>query len=80
MDKPQPKTSGWFELVRRIGESVAALMRNRLELFTVELQEEKLRWLELLLWLGLAMAIGAAGILLAIAALALWLWNVAGYA
>ncbi len=75
-----PSSGGWFESLRRLGESFLALLRSRFELFTVEWQEEKLRLLNLLVWLGLALALGTAGVLVAIIALALWLWAVAGYA
>lgn len=55
-------------------------MRSRFELFIVEWQEEKLRLLSLLVWLGIAFVLGAAGLLVGVAALALWLWERAGYA
>ena len=80
MNPGPTNTSGWFGLLWRIGVSLSALLRSRFELFTVELQEEKLRLLNLLLWLGLAAAIGTAGVLVAIATLAFWLWTMAGYA
>lgn len=75
-----PGSDGWLESLRRISESFLALVRGRFELFTVELQEEKLRLLNLLLWLGIALAIGTAGLFIGLAALALWLWEIAGYA
>ena len=71
---------GLFESVRRIGSSVLALIHNRLSLASVELQEEKLRAISLLIWLCAAMALGTAGILVAIGALAFFLWEKAGYA
>jgi uncharacterized membrane protein YqjE len=78
---PTPTTSGgWLESLRRIGASSAALVRSRFELFTVELQEEKLRLLNLLIWFGLAAAIGVGGVFVAMIALAFWLWTTAGYA
>lgn len=78
---PTPTTSGgWLESLRRIGASSAALLRSRFELFTVELQEEKLRLLNLLIWFGLAAAIGVGGVFVAVIALAFWLWTTAGYA
>ncbi len=80
MNTAQTNHGGWLESLRRIGGSLSALLRSRFELFTVELQEEKLRLLNLLVWLGLAAAIGAAGIFIALIALAFWLWAVAGYA
>lgn len=55
------------------------MMRSRFELFTVELQEEKLRLLNLLIWIGLAAALGFAGVFLTIIALAFLLWHAAGY-
>jgi uncharacterized membrane protein YqjE len=80
MNASTPKTGGWFESLRRIGESLSALLRSRFELFTVEWQEEKLRLLNLLVWLALALAIGLAGVFVAITALAFWLWTMAGCA
>ena len=80
MNTATPKSGGWLESLRRIGESLSALLRSRFELFTVEWQEEKLRLLNLLIWLGLAATIGVAGLFVAIIALAFWLWATAGYA
>ena len=80
MNASPPNPGGWLESLRRIGESLLALLRSRFELFTVEWQEEKLRLLNLLIWLGLAAAIGVAGVFVAIVALAFWLWATAGYA
>jgi uncharacterized membrane protein YqjE len=80
MHDAPPSSGGWFESLRRIGESLLALLRNRFELFTVEWQEEKLRLINLLVWLGLAAALGLAGVLIALIALAFWLWAVFGYA
>jgi len=80
MNENAAHADGWFDSLRRIGESLLALIRSRFELFAVELQEEKLRLMNLLLWLGIAMTLGAAGLLVGIGALAVWLWNSAGYA
>jgi uncharacterized membrane protein YqjE len=80
MSDPSTEASGWLESFRGIGESLLAMLRNRLELFGVELQEEKLRLLNLLLWIGLAAALGFAGVFVIIVALAFLLWNAAGYA
>lgn len=70
----------WSDPLRRAGESLLQLIRTRLELFGVELQEEKLRLIGLLLWLGLAIILAGIGLLVAVGALSLWLWHVAGYA
>ncbi|MGD0209036.1 MAG: phage holin family protein [Verrucomicrobiota bacterium] len=80
MNETATHTDGWFDSLRRTSESLLALIRSRFELFAVELQEEKLRLINLLLWLGIAMTLGAAGLLVGMGALAVWLWNRAGYA
>jgi uncharacterized membrane protein YqjE len=80
MNTSTPSHDGWIESLRRIGESLLALLRSRLELLSVEWQEEKLRLLNLLVWLALALAIGLGGVFVAITALAFWLWEMAGCA
>jgi uncharacterized membrane protein YqjE len=79
MSDSAPNPGGWLEPLRRIGGSFLALLRGRFELFAVELQEEKLRLLNLVLWIGLAAALGFAAVFITIVALAYWLWTVAGY-
>jgi uncharacterized membrane protein YqjE len=79
MSDGDPKPDGWTETLRRSGDSLVGLVQSRLELFTVELQEEKLRAINLLIWLTIALALGVAGLLVAVGALALFLWNTAGY-
>ena len=79
MNDSPPNPGGWLELLRRMGESFLALLRNRFELFSVELQEEKLRLLNLVLWICLAAALGFAGVFVGIVALAFLLWTLAGY-
>lgn len=72
MATSDPKAGGIIESVRRVGHSFVALVQNRLQLFSVELQEEKYRAVQVLLWLaggvillflGMAMGVGALGIL-----------------
>ena len=79
MESPASNPDGWTNSARRIAHSVLALARTRFELFTVEWQEEKLRLLHLALWFLVGGAFGLGGVLIALAALALWLWSVAGY-
>lgn len=70
---------GLIPSFRRLTASLVGLARTRIELLAVELQEEKLRAITLLLWLSLGLVLGMAGVLVAIGALALWLWQRAGY-
>lgn len=73
------RTDGWLGSLRRMGDSMMVLAQNRLELFAVELQEEKLRALNLISWLVIALALVVAGLLVGLGALALYLWHIAGY-
>jgi uncharacterized membrane protein YqjE len=79
MSEAEHTPKGWWASLRRIGDSLLGLVQNRFELFAAELREEKLRAVSLLLWLGGALALGAAGLLVGMGALALFLWEAAGY-
>lgn len=80
MGDTDPQPAGWFEPLRRAVDSLLGLIQTRFELFTVELQEEKLRAVKLLIWVVAALALGVAGLLIGLGALALFLWQIAGYA
>lgn len=79
MSTSPPNPGGWLDSLRRIGDSFLTLTRSRFELFTVELQEEKLRLFNLLIWITLAAAFGFAGVFIIVIALAIWLWAIGGY-
>jgi uncharacterized membrane protein YqjE len=58
---------GYFASLRRLAAGAAELAEVRLELFATELQQEKLRVLESLLWLAVSvLAIGVGLVLLAV--------------
>lgn len=80
MDDGEPKPGGWLDSARSTADSLLGLVQNRFELAGVELQEEKIRLLNLLVWLAVAIALGTAGLLIGMGALALFLWDKAGYA
>jgi uncharacterized membrane protein YqjE len=79
MNDEDAKPDGWLDPLRRGSDSLLGLVQSRFELFAVELQEEKLRAINLLIWLTIALALGVAGLLIAMAALAIFLWNTAEY-
>ena len=79
MDEASEKSDGWQHSIRRAGDTLLGLAQNRFELFTVELQEEKLRALDVIVWLVVALALIVAGLLVGLGALALYLWRVAGF-
>ncbi|MEO6993105.1 MAG: phage holin family protein [Lacunisphaera sp.] len=80
MDDSHQNSGGLMDSVRRVTNSVLGLAHNRLSLLAVELQEEKIRVINHIIWLSVAMALGVAGVLVAIATLAIFLWERAGYA
>ena len=49
------QSGGLFSSVRRIADTCLSSVHNRVELFGLELQEEKLRLMRLLLWTGAAL-------------------------
>lgn len=79
MDETTLKADGWLNSLRRIGDALIGLAQGRLELFAVELQEEKLRALGIVVWLTIAFALIVAGILVGFGALGVYLWAIAGY-
>jgi uncharacterized membrane protein YqjE len=80
MDEAASGAGGFLASFRRVGSSLLALLQNRVQLFAVELQEEKLRAVRLLVWLTAALTLGIAGILVAVGVLGILLWEHAGYA
>ena len=48
-------SGGLFGSVRRVADTCVSSIHNRVELFALELQEEKLRLVRLLLWTGAAL-------------------------
>jgi uncharacterized membrane protein YqjE len=79
MDEGDSNNGGWMDSLRRSGHSLLGLTQSRLELFAVELQEEKLRALNLLVVLAIALALGVVGMLVLVGILGIYLWSVAGY-
>ena len=60
---------GLFASLKRLLKTIAAIAENRLELFLVEWQEERLRSFEVLLLAGLVL------ILSAMVIIAGWVWD-----
>src|SRR5688572_16317289 len=51
-------SGGLFSSVRRVADTCVSSVHNRVELFALELQEEKTRLVRLLLWTGAALFAG----------------------
>jgi uncharacterized membrane protein YqjE len=58
MAETQPTNGGAFASFRKIGGIIASVLQNRADLLAVELQEEKYRLVEVLILVGVALALG----------------------
>jgi uncharacterized membrane protein YqjE len=75
MESSSAHTAGFFGSLRALGSGLLATAKDRLELFSVELQEEKFRLIQLFVWISAA--VFAAVMLITFASLTLvyWLWE-----
>lgn len=64
--------SGIVASLKRIGDRLLAIVAGRLQLLSIELQEEKLRALDLLLWLAVGFGLCLIGLVMAGVAVALF--------
>jgi uncharacterized membrane protein YqjE len=71
---------GLLEILRRLGATVLAILQNRLELLSVELQEERLRLVNALLLTAAIVALGFVTLALAAVAPAVVAWEEFGVA
>jgi len=78
MDEKDASPPGVLETLRRLGATVLGIFQNRLELFAVELQEERLRLIEALLLMGIIAALGFFTLALVAAGIIILLWNTFG--
>jgi len=60
MDAREPHSPGFLESLRGLGANLLGTAHDRIELFTVELHEEKVRLVQLLIWIG---ALGFAAVM-----------------
>ncbi len=60
MPSREPASPGFLDSLHRLGANLLGTVHDRVELFAVELHEEKVRLIQLLLWIG---AIAFAGVM-----------------
>ncbi len=58
METPPPASTGFVGSLRSLGDGVLATVEDRLELFSVELQEEKYRLIQTFIWISAAFFAG----------------------
>lgn len=66
-------------ILRRMARSVLTLIEARMQLFALEFQTERLRFLDTLLKFAVAIAMAAVALLLGTFTLAFYVWHVAGF-
>src|ERR1035437_9679108 len=62
METSPPVSTGFIASFRALGDSLLATMQDRLELLSVELQEEKFRLIQTFIWISAAVFTGVMAI------------------
>ena len=58
MEPATPASAGFLQSLRALGDGLLATVQDRLELFSVELQEEKFRLIQIFVWISAAIFTG----------------------
>jgi uncharacterized membrane protein YqjE len=58
MDNPSPSSPGFTDSLADLGDNLIGTLQERIELVSVELQEEKYRLTQLIIWLSAAVFAG----------------------
>ena len=75
MDTATRSTSGLLGSLRALGDGLLASVQGRLELFSIELQEEKLRLLKTVVWVGAAVFLGLLAVVFSSLTLVYLFWD-----
>jgi uncharacterized membrane protein YqjE len=75
METPSTNSAGILESVRTFADSLLATVQSRIELISVELQEEKLRLIQTFIWISAAIFTGLLAITFASITLVYLLWD-----
>lgn len=68
-------SNGFMQSLRSLGDKVLGVVQARLTLLSVELQQEKFRLLQFLIWITAALFTGVMALAFCSLALAFWLWK-----
>jgi len=75
MESPLPAPAGFLNSFRTLGDGLLAGVQDRLELFTVELQEEKFRLIQTFFWISAALFTGMMAVMFASLTLVYLFWD-----
>jgi uncharacterized membrane protein YqjE len=77
MDTPVPGSSGLLGSLRGFAEGLLGSVYDRVDLISIELQEEKHRLIQILFWVGAIVVMGLLAIVFASFAVVILLWDTA---
>ena len=77
MENTPPASAGFMGALRTLGDGLLASGQERLELFSVELQEEKFRLIQIFIWISAAFFTGVMAITFASLTLVYLFWDTA---
>jgi uncharacterized membrane protein YqjE len=77
MEPATPASAGFLHSLRALGDGLLATVQDRLELFSVELQEEKFRLIQMFVWISAAVFTGMLAITFASLTLVYLFWDTA---
>ena len=69
------RASGFVHSFRALGDTLLGSVQDRLELLSIELQEEKFRLIQTFIWISAAVFTGMMAITFASLTLVYWLWD-----
>jgi uncharacterized membrane protein YqjE len=75
MEPASPASPGIMGSLRTLGDGLIASVQDRLELFSVELQEEKFRLVQTFLWISAAVFTGMMAVVFASLTLVYFFWE-----
>jgi uncharacterized membrane protein YqjE len=75
MESPPDTSPGFVNSVRTLADGVLATLQDRVELVSVELQEEKFRLIQIFIWISAAVFTGVMAITFASITLVYLLWD-----
>ena len=75
MENGTPSPPGFLGSLRTLGDGLLATVQDRLELFSVELQEEKFRLIQIFVWITAAIFTGVMAITFASLTLVYLFWE-----
>jgi len=75
MEKTPPDSAGIIGSLRSLGDNLLASVQDRLELFSIDLQEEKFRLIQTFIWISVAIFTGMMAVMFASLTLVYLFWE-----